>query len=255
MSGQFELVGAGAAAVVFDTLGLWAPVESGSSPGFGQSPASDEPLLWRVRLADDRAGASGQLAQAADQLGAGNRALSDAERRLGFSAIQTAGQGQAERIVARSAAGWCERLAAARRDLTEMWAELGRGCWSFFRGIGDTLRRAGWVQTFLNRRRVGWSVVTLARGRVDTVLRSGLANWQVHVHQRAIELALFSRAALVRLFGLVLRAAAAVPALAATPAAPILALIVGWRLVFDVMGEVRWFKTRLQAARQSTPSL
>jgi hypothetical protein len=251
MSGQFELVGAGAAAVVFDTLGLWAPVEAGSSQMVEQAafgPLADEPLLWRVQLADDRAGASGQLAQAADQLGEGSKALRDAERRLGFSALQTA------RVVARSAAGWYERLATASRDLTEMWAELGQGCWSFFRGIGDTLRRADWVQTFLDRRRVGWSVLTLSHGRVQTVLRSGLASWQVHVHQRAIEMALFSRAALVRLLGLVLRVAAAVPALAATPVAPVLALIAGWRLVYDVLGEVRWFKTRWQAARQSTPS-
>jgi hypothetical protein len=90
------------------------------------------------------------------------------------------------------------------------------------------------VETQVGDSLVGWSRLALGGG-VTTTVRSSRTVAEMRLHQQAVELAVSSRLALLRIVGLAARAAAAVSVRLVLPGGPLLALGPVLKFVHDAM--------------------
>ncbi|GAB4441933.1 MAG: hypothetical protein OHK0015_39820 [Chloroflexi bacterium OHK40] len=224
--------------------GPWAsrPIPAGSFGAAGESEAALP--LWRVILPASPVAARADLAAAEHSLAAQEAAVAAAPIRL--RALATGG----------SAVSFGAPTATPETNLLALIAEQrGVGAASFGGGGGplaeaeerfgafvaqvrDAIAYAALVETLregvlVARSQVGWT------GDLRSLLAPGPLGEHRALHRRALALALRSRAALLRSFGIVMRGAAIVAAMASSPAGALIAAPAAWRFVDDLLREVR----------------
>jgi hypothetical protein len=223
---EFDVLGNEAIADAVQMIGPWMPTVTSrtSDVTFTTSEApEDEDLVWRVRLSTDRQLAAERLMVAAAQV----ESTRSAVRRIEWNLA---------------------RLVPA--PVTE--EEVGR-CRAFFGSATALLGPRARVQTYVESRLIGWTILPIV-GQAHTVVGTRADAHSIQLHMRAVKLTVLSRATLLRLVLLIARSTARWSAAMATPLAPAAGVVAAWKIADDIMREERWFRSRLQAAQSSTPN-
>ncbi|HEY1293874.1 MAG TPA: hypothetical protein VGJ60_12385 [Chloroflexota bacterium] len=220
---DFDVLGSDAIADAVDMIGPWVPnvTSTASNVTFSTAKAPEE-LIWRVRLSPDRALASQRMTAAAAQLESTRSALGRLERSL------------------------------ARLVPSPISEEEVSRCRAFFESAMALLDPRARVQTYVEGRLIGWTVLPIA-GRPETVVDTRADAHALQLHVRSVDLTVLSRATLMRLVLLIARSTARWSVAMATPLAPAAGVVAAWKIADDVMREERWFRSRLNAAQSSTP--
>lgn len=219
-----------------------APATSFSA---GAAPEERAPI-WRVSLPADPGLAWAELRAAEESLARQEAAVHGAPDRL-------------RRLAARGgAASFSATGANPESRLLDLLAEArGGGAASFSLGGGsgelpaveerfkafsnqvqDAVANLAVVETSLERRLIARTSVSWG-GDMRSLLVARLPGEQEQLHRRSLNLALRSRAALLRTFGVVMRGAAIVALMASSPAGTIAALPAAWRFVDDLLRQER----------------
>jgi len=233
--GDFDVLGGGSIAAATDVLGPWAarpspePSEGLSDVVFAAGdplldPALEE-LIWRVRLSRDRALADRHVSSAEAGLEFTRNAVARAERRMALPMPAAA--------------------------LANSSAEDTRSCRAFLDSAGALLSPRARVQTYVETRLIGWTILPVV-GQVRTAVDTRVDARAIQLHLRAVDLTILSRATLMRLLLLIARAAARWSAALATPLAPAAGVVAAWKTADDILREEGWFRNRLQAAQSRT---
>ena len=249
-----DTAGAGAAA---DVLGLWAaPPTSPADVAFDMTPGSTaQPPVWRVVLPADPRLAAACLSDAEAALGASQRALAGATSRLEAFARASAGdppgdvafelpdgrtgQGQPEATLIallREVRTDGEVAFGVGEQLATTWDQVGRQFQAFMDRLARAVAHYAWVETYAGDQRLGWTVVGWS-GDLDTLWPAGIDPERVALHERALALALSSRATLLRTFVQAAKGAAIVSTALTTPLGPVLALPAAWKFVDGVLAD------------------
>jgi hypothetical protein len=208
---QFELIGPGSSLEVANTLGFWSYTAWPATTldlSFGTVERARQPVLWRIRMPNDGAEVSSSLTSVAAGLRASWSRLDDLEQQL------------------TSTRGIIRAVSALAGD----HRAFGQRCQAFLTGAAETLERHAWIQTYIDDRCIGWTIIPLI-GQVCSVVPGTLARLQSPLHTQALDVAIRSRIALIRMLALIARAAALLAAAVSTPFGPILAVIEAWKLV------------------------
>jgi hypothetical protein len=251
----FTLDGAGPLTVATDLLGLWRTTGApGESLSFDTSTAPDsEMLVWRVSLPNDARSAKKELADGQVRLHAAEYQVSESTGRIA-TLVKSESSGPSFDTSAASPAPSgpeLELLTSLREvnepvafGLREQFGSAGQaGLLSFesaIQRLGQFIAQYARVDTQIEGQLVGSTVVGWT-GSVCTIWRDPPDATLVELHQRTLELALESRAALIRTLAVAVRGAvilATLPALATTPAGAILALPAAWKFVNQVVTEM-----------------
>jgi hypothetical protein len=230
VTGAFDVLSNGAIVAVAEVLGPWAPGQVVGAADVSFSAADmtqDQPLeepVWRVRLSRDRTLAVQGVTSATTHA----ESTRDAVMR-------------AERLLTRP---------VSLATLPPTAEDTGR-CQAFLDGASALLSPRARVQTYVETRLIGWTVLPLV-GEVHTVVDTRIDAQAVQLHMRAVDLTILSRTTLMRLVLLIARSAARWTAAMATPLAPAAGVVAAWKTIDDIMREERWFRNQLQAARSRT---
>ena len=243
----FELAGAGQGDFPPGMFGLWvaAPAAEAGDISFdaAETPPMGQPneLIWRVNLPPDLGAAQSYLVAGADRLAWSRRALDGLEERLGELGPAGA-QGPADAGGVTFSTGDPEDELEAR-----LQAMLGQSPPAEALQPAEAAARPESILNVLTRMVTNYAAVetrigeqVLARtsvgwtGDTNTCLQTRIGQQQIQVHQRALGIALRSRALLIRtvLFAIQLSSAISI-------GNPIAALPVTWRYVNRVVAIVR----------------
>ena len=225
---------------------------SAPAPDVGQAPA------WRVNLPADPSAAIQQLENSRAELQASQEALNNVPDRIenlvNRSQAEARGEvsfaaeplppAEAELIRMLGAAGQI----AVRGEQPEVSFGLGQdlgaelrkateGFQQFTQRISRLIAHFAWVETqvtghLLARTVVGWT------GDLDTLWEQYLRPEQIDLHRRSLNLAITSRAAMLRTFIVTTQGAAKLSILLATPGGAILALPAAWKYVNQILAEL-----------------
>lgn len=222
---------------------------------FGAAAVAPASPVWRADLPDDRVAALAALAAAEADLRRQDAALDAAPGRMIAVAApatasyglrgQPAGLGAPDHWLRATVeglrAGSGSPAGAAsyglRDDVTAAWQEAEARFLSFAAQAREALSSLAVVETrvggaLVARTSVGWS------GDFRTLLGGAPLYLDAALHRRTLGLALGSRAALLKMFGTVMRGAAIVAALTSSPVGAALALPAAWRFVEQVRDEL-----------------
>jgi hypothetical protein len=243
----FQLLDATAPDVGADVLGLWmAPPEIPTEVTFDVMAApTPEAAVWRVMLPADARLAAARLSDAEAMLGASQRAAAEApDRLMAFARAYAAGATGSSRPEAELATllGATQPSDETVFDVDEQpvgtWERVIQQFQVSMQRLVKAVAHYAWVETYTADKRLGWTVVGWT-GDVATLWLDGLGPEQVVLHQRALDLALASRATLIRMFILAARGAITLSAAVAMPLGGILALPAAWKFINDVLAELR----------------
>lgn len=231
-----------------DLFGVWAEAEPSPPVSFATNPGTGPWPVWRVRL-------SGQVETDATALTGADRALDVASHaletvlpRLEVVRQQTEvggvySLGRADGPEARLSA----LLHGSQTSTDEVvfgiggWASSWSGVVNDFRGIVRTSSRMlvypAWVESFAGDVPLGRTIATWT-GEQVSIWPSTVSPDQVRAHQRALDLAIHTRATFIRMVAIVARAAALLMR-ATTPLGPVVALPAAWKFAHDVVRELR----------------
>jgi hypothetical protein len=242
-------------------LGNWdiPPLPVGEVVSFGApSPDIGPAPAWRVDLPADPSAAIQQLENSRAELQASQEALNNVPDRIenlvNRSQAEARGEvsfaaeplppAEAELIRMLGAAGQI----AVRGEQPEVSFGLGQdlgaelrkateGFQQFTQRISRLIAHFAWVETqvtghLLARTVVGWT------GDTDTLWEQYLGPEQIDLHRRSLNLAITSRAAMLRTFIVTTQGAAKLSILLATPGGAILALPAAWKYVNQILAEL-----------------
>ncbi len=122
---------------------------------------------------------------------------------------------------------------------------------AFLRQFYRAVSHYAWVETSVQGRLVGRTRVSWL-GDADTTWRTPVTAEQIALHQRAVTLALNTRAAAMRVAVLVIQGArllAQLPVMVASPIGIVMAIPAAWRFLDQVLAEAR----RLRGLPESSP--
>jgi hypothetical protein len=209
--------------------------------------------VWRADLSSDPFAARVALGVAREQLRAQEAALATAEARmqraaasgLSFSAGMRGGAPEqtlqsllralhAEPVAPTGGTSFSTREAAT----PAAWIAAEEQFRTFVAQARETISTYALIETrqdrlLIGRTRVNWG------GDMRSYLSSGVSYMQAELHRRTLTLALRSRAAILRVFGIVLRGARIVAQMISSPIGVVTALPAAWSFVQDVLSEVR----------------
>jgi hypothetical protein len=213
---QFVLVGPEGTPAVADVLDIWTgrlvPTPGGDlSFDSGEERGPVQAVSWNVTLPSDEAAALGAIVGAHARLARGLGALSALDQ-------EPSGHG--------ALLGKVEGLMSEGR---EHWQLFQQQCAEFLQGVAATFGNSG-VQTHLGAIRIGWSSIPML-GQIATVLPAGLDRQRITLHMCAVDLAVRSRVALLRILALIARYAGLAAALMNTTVNPLSGVLAAWRLV------------------------
>lgn len=117
---------------------------------------------------------------------------------------------------------------AAREQMSEQFQDFAR--------LFQDLNSYASVQTRIGNQLIGTTVVTWL-GDMQIIWRAGVSLEQMRLHQQALDIALASRAKMLRMLALTMRGAALLAASIASPIGPIMTLPAAWRFINDVLAE------------------
>ena len=119
---------------------------------------------------------------------------------------------------------------------TSQWEKAAAEFYEFMQRLNQIVGHFAWVETQVNsqlvvRSSVGWT------GNLDTAWSTSPTREMAHLHQRTLRLALSSRTAILRAFGVISAGAVKLTALVASPAGAVLALPAAWKFIRQVQAE------------------
>ena len=247
-------------------LGIWdaAPQqpEAGISFDLGSSSAP-QPVVFKCELPPNLDQAASEINRAEANLQASQAALEEAQLRLetlvqsqaggvsfDISASAPApGSPEAEVLALLEISGAGGELDfvsfAAGEAKSSQWEKVSDQFQEFIQQLDQIVGHFAWVETQVSgslvvRSSVGWT------GNLETAWNTLPNPDLAALHQRTLRLALASRAAMLRTFGVVTGGAVKLAALAATPAGAILALPAAWKFIRQVQTE----SSRYQSIKQ-----
>ncbi len=261
-----------------DLFGLWEPV---SESDFSFTEEGDDELHWAIDLPLDPRRAAAGIDSGQVRLYTLLLDLDDAEGRLNrFVATgglepseevsYAVGDDGAEVPVAEPEAdlhGLLEEIALAGKpvardsyepaafDVEEPVAgrvqEVQDGFEAFLQQFYRTVSHYAWVETAVQGRLVGRTRVSWL-GDADTTWRTPVTAEQIALHQRAVTLALNTRAAMMRVAVLVIQGArllAQLPVMVASPIGIVMAIPAAWRFLDQVLAEARRLRGLPESSR------
>jgi hypothetical protein len=222
--------------------GPWQPLVIGNAFSTGDQPD----VVWQARLPDDTLTAHAVLRSAMSQLDAQEQALATVEQRLRQVVDGAVSFGTKLPVAEQHLLGWvsmAEQSAGGasfglRDEVQERWQAAQEQFIALSTQVCETLGSYATVETIhgsrlIARSRVNWF------GDVQSWLVADIAPVQATLHHQTLTLALRSRAALLRIIGLVGRGAALIATMIASPVSVLIALPVAWQFVQEVLAEVR----------------
>jgi hypothetical protein len=208
--------------------------------------------IWRADLLADPLAARVALGAAREQLRAHEAALATAEERLSravytgvsFSTSaeqrgpERALQGMVQELRSEAAAPPGGASFTIRETAPPAWIAAEAQLRAFVAQAQETIAAYALVETrvaqaLIGRTRVHWG------GDVRSHLAANVSVVQAELHRRTLTLALRSRAALLRVFGIVLRGARIVAQMISSPVGTVTALPAAWNFVQEVLREAR----------------
>lgn len=213
----------------------------------GAAPEAGSPV-WRVRLPDDLEQASAALADAGRSLRAQEAALATATERIrrvasggaSFSAGRTpAPEQELMSMLGELRAGASGASSFGLREAAGAgWGEAQERFTAFAAQVHETLTNYAVVETevgalLIGRTSVGWT------GDLRSLLITELSASQAALHQRALDLALTSRAAMLRTFTTVIQGATIVARMLSSPVGAVTALPAAWKFVDQLLTDMR----------------
>ncbi len=252
-----------------EPIGLVGPWQAGASApvsfAAGESSAQVDAPVWKVSLPSDADEAEQALSEAEAQIAAAKAALNEIPAR--FDAITSSQpRGEVVSFDAASFAVEADSPEATLLDLLGHARSLEQGRTVSF-GVSDFASEAweqarvqfeafvaqlqrevfnfAWVETnidgrLLARTTVGWS------GDSNTVWLEQASAEQLSAHQRALQVAVKSRALRLRMFVTVTGGAAKLSLLLTTPAGAVLALPAAWKYVTEILQQIKSYQTLTQ---------
>lgn len=238
-------------------MGVWDAAqeqqEAGISFDLGTGSAP-QPVVFLCELPSDLEQAAGEIGRAEANLQASQAVLEEAQIRLETLVQSQAGGVSFDTSSSAPAPGSPESevLAlmgfsevggeldfvsfAAGEEKSNQWEKVTDQFQEFLQQLDQIVGHFAWVETQVNgslvvRSSVGWT------GNLETAWNTLPNPDLAALHQRTLKLALASRAAMLRTFGVVTGGAVKLAALAATPAGAILALPAAWKFIRQVQAE------------------
>jgi hypothetical protein len=243
----FELEDAAAAAMASELFGFWSTREPAPAPvsfvaGAGQPV--EEPVIWRSRLPADLALAGRELAAAEIWQQQREQALQQALPRMQTLLSTDAGRSFPTQDLDDAERNLLAAVTEVHKppesvsfgigaDLAMGWAAADRQIRDFMQQNMRRLLHAAWVETSVGERLRGRSIVGWG-GDTRTVWQESIVAAELQLHRRSIDLALGTRLALIRSFGLAGRGAAIVATAVSSPIGPVMALPAAWRFINDL---------------------
>jgi hypothetical protein len=240
----FELSGTRQGELPPDMFGLWVAAPAPEAAGISfDTAAPDQPdeLIWRVNLPPDLAVAQSYLVAGAERLEWSWRALDGLEERMGelgpAGAQATADAGSVTFSTGDPDDQLMAQLQAMLGQLPGAEAQQATGPGARPAAILDMLTQMvtnyAAVETrvgeqVLARTSVGWT------GDTDTFLQTRIGSQQIQIHQRALGIALRSRALLIRTVLFAIQLSTAIGT-----GNPIAALPITWRYINRAVAIVR----------------
>jgi hypothetical protein len=231
-----------------DLLGVWQimPLQRPLDSGATQHDAT----VWYVDLPDDRQAAATCLTRRAVLLETEQRALPIAGQRLNAFVHNTrqaaanlpTGFALPEYALSqpeRELAAWLQAMHGQEsffpgEHLTEGWQETARRAWAFIDQVRLSLACYARVETSSGGKRIGRTSVGWL-GDVDTIWFAGLDSELIAMHQRALTLALDSRAAWGQTVLHIVVGATRLSALLAVPGGLFLAVPAAWKFIRQLL--------------------
>ncbi len=243
----FELEDAAAAAMAPELFGFWRtrePAPAAVSFAAGAGAPAEEPVIWRSRLPADLEQAGRELAAAEAWQQQQEQALAQALPRMrtllsadAESSSATQELDAAEQNLRAAVREACKPAAEVSfgigADLAASWVQADRQIRDFMQQSMRRVLHAAWVETSIGERLRGRSVVGWG-GDTSTVWQEQVVARELQLHRRSIDLALSTRLALIRSFGLAGRGAAIVATAVSSPIGPVMALPAAWRYINDL---------------------
>ncbi|HWQ84504.1 MAG TPA: hypothetical protein VN363_08065 [Anaerolineales bacterium] len=131
---------------------------------------------------------------------------------------------------------WDPSSFGAGEAVSGQWQKIAVGFQEFMDRLNQVVGHFAWVETQINgklivRSSVGWT------GNLDTAWNAAPTHESAALHQRTLRLALTSRTAMLRAFGVISAGAVKLTALVASPAGAVLALPAAWNFIRQVQAE------------------
>lgn len=285
MPSTFQLFDTTVSEVTPDVFGVWEthPTTEAGEVSFGlPGEEAEEVAVWSVNLSADLELAEQQMAASAAQVAASRQGLVTARQRLDSLVANQLAEGE----VSFSVSAEQPDLPAADRELLralgqvqEHEAEVSYGLFDGVKQAVDKIagkavssmtgdpqaeEKLKAVMERLTASLFYYAAVEtkiasaiVARTQVswvadaNTIWQSGTLPEQFVLHQRTLKLAIDSRNALMRTFGLTAEAAVKLSVLLATPGGALVALPAAWKYVNQILAEVG----RYQALNQQKEKL
>ncbi len=238
-----------------DLFGVWSAVQDGVEipVAFDLSGGkSSEPAVFVCDLPTNLQQAGLQIQTAESALESSLAGLDAADARLdtlvraqaggvSFSApgyIPGSPESQLLALLDAAAPGsdWESTSFAAGEIRISQWGKATAEFHEFMQRLNQVVGHFAWVETQVNSRlvvrsSVGWT------GNLDTAWSTSPTREMAQLHQRTLRLALSSRAAILRAFGVISAGAVKLTALVASPAGAVLALPAAWKFIRQVQAE------------------
>lgn len=246
--GVFEIFDTTLAESTSDVLGIWVPqsIEGAFAAGTG---TGDDVTYWRGHLPTDLRLAVSSLYQNETRLQQAQQALPKASSRL-TAVLQQEQSGHVFDSTAASTTPMAEaELLQQLQMLEQPSASFGIGehissevhkvteqFQSFLERILKVITQLAWVETYMGEQLLGKTTLSWT-GDISTVWPLQHPSTSIMLHQRMVALTLSSRMLLMSIFVLVMRGAATLSTLLASPAGPILAAPALWNFINLVIAE------------------
>lgn len=257
-----------------EALGLAGPWEAAPSGAVAFSLGADdspEAPVWRVNLPEDEWEARRALDEAEAQLLASESALERVPVRVDALIFPVSPGSEVSFAVTSfraeegSPEAWTLDLLAQAQAIEQGLpvsfglGEMGSQAWEaardqFEKFLGQLQREVlnlAWVETtaggqVLARTAIGWS------GDSDTAWAAESTPEQRQMHRRALSMAVRSRLLRIRIFSTVTGGAAKLSVLFTTPAGVLLALPAAWKLVIEILQQIKNYQKLSQGVQDGS---
>lgn len=280
MATTFQLFDTTVSELTPDVFGVWEtrPASDTGEVSFGApGEEAEEIAVWSVNLSPDVEVAEKQMAASAAQVAASRQGLATARQRLDTLVANQRAEGEVSFSVSAEQPDLPFADRELLRALGQIQAHEEEVTYGIFDGVkqavdkvvgkiaasmtGDpqTEEKLKAVMERLTASLIYYAAIEtkidnalVARTQIswvadaNTIWQLGASAEQFALHQRTLKLAIDSRNALMRTFGLTAEAAVKLSILLATPGGAIVALPAAWKYVNQILAEVGQYQTLTQ---------
>lgn len=280
MATTFQLFDTTVSEVTPDVFGVWEtrPTSEAGEVSFGApGDESQDIAVWSVNLSPDLELAEQQMEASAAQVASTRQGLATARQRLNTLIANQRAEGEVSFSVSAEQPDLPPADQELLRALGQIQAHEEEVSYGFFDGVKQAIDKvAGKVVTTMTgdpqaeeklkavMERLTASLLyyaavetkidsaIVARTQIswvadaNTIWQLGMLPEQFALHQRTLKLAIDSRNALMRTFGLTAEAAVKLSLLLATPGGALVALPAAWKYVNQILAEVGQYRALTQ---------